>query len=194
MFFFIEAWSMNCVILIRPLGKTPMKFESKYKTSHSWKCIWKCHMRNDGHFVRGDEVKRLRQQHNGVVTAGPKQWGRGLKYGARYKSWQKVVNGASPSTTHALYAVWLPIDNNSSLNIYIYIMYIFILHEIPDDFLYPFVWWNTIFFRNLFYCQKVTLHHLHHTNGDEYFHERKGHHWFKNWLVACSTLTRYSIT
>ena len=31
-----------------------MKFESKYKTFHSSKCIWKCHLRNGGHFVQGE--------------------------------------------------------------------------------------------------------------------------------------------
>ena len=31
-----------------------MKFESKYKTFHSWKCTWKCNLRNGGHFVQGE--------------------------------------------------------------------------------------------------------------------------------------------
>ena len=31
--------------------QTFLKFESKYKTFHSWKCIWNSHLWNDGHFV-----------------------------------------------------------------------------------------------------------------------------------------------
>ena len=31
-----------------------MKFESKYRTSHSWKCIWKCRLWNGSHFVQGE--------------------------------------------------------------------------------------------------------------------------------------------
>ena len=34
-----------------PWKQTPVKFESKYKTFHSWKCTWKCHLGNGGHFV-----------------------------------------------------------------------------------------------------------------------------------------------
>ena len=33
--------------------QTSMNFESKYKTFYSWKCIWKCRLRNGGHFVQG---------------------------------------------------------------------------------------------------------------------------------------------
>ena len=31
-----------------------VKFESKYKTFHSWKCTWKCRLWNGGHFVQGE--------------------------------------------------------------------------------------------------------------------------------------------
>ena len=31
-----------------------MKFESKHKTFHSRKCIWKCYLRNGDHFVEGE--------------------------------------------------------------------------------------------------------------------------------------------
>ena len=31
-----------------------MKSELKLKSFHSWKCIWKCRLRNGGHFVQGD--------------------------------------------------------------------------------------------------------------------------------------------
>ena len=31
------------------------KFESKYKTFHSWKCAWNCRLRNGGHFVQGGD-------------------------------------------------------------------------------------------------------------------------------------------
>ena len=34
-------------------GKTFIrKFESKYETLHSWKCIWKCRLWNGGYFVQ----------------------------------------------------------------------------------------------------------------------------------------------
>ena len=36
-----------------PWEQTSVKFESKCKTFHSRKCIWKCRLRNGGHFVRG---------------------------------------------------------------------------------------------------------------------------------------------
>ena len=31
-----------------------MKFRSKYKNFNLWKCIWKYHLRNSGHFVEGE--------------------------------------------------------------------------------------------------------------------------------------------
>ena len=31
---------------------TSVKFESRYKTFHSWKCAWKCRLWNGGHFVQ----------------------------------------------------------------------------------------------------------------------------------------------
>ena len=36
-----------------PWEQILMKFESKYKTFHSQKCIWKYHLRNGSHFVWG---------------------------------------------------------------------------------------------------------------------------------------------
>ena len=32
-----------------PCEQTSMKFESKYRNFHSWKCIWKFRLRNGGH-------------------------------------------------------------------------------------------------------------------------------------------------
>ena len=43
-----------------PYEQTSVKFESKYKTFHSWKCIWKCRLGNGGHFSRGQWVKNQR--------------------------------------------------------------------------------------------------------------------------------------
>ena len=34
--------------------QTSVKIESKYITFHSWKYIWKCHLRNGDHFAQGD--------------------------------------------------------------------------------------------------------------------------------------------
>ena len=36
-----------------PQEQTSVKFESKYKLFHSWKCIWKCHLRNGSHVFQG---------------------------------------------------------------------------------------------------------------------------------------------
>ena len=36
-----------------PNEQTSMKFESKYKTFHSWKCFWKCCLLNGNHLVQG---------------------------------------------------------------------------------------------------------------------------------------------
>ena len=37
-----------------PWEQTSVKFEPKYKPFHSWKCIWKRHLQNGGHFVQGE--------------------------------------------------------------------------------------------------------------------------------------------
>ena len=34
--------------------QTSVMFESKYKRFHSWKCIWKCRLRNCSHFFPGE--------------------------------------------------------------------------------------------------------------------------------------------
>ena len=39
--------------------QTSVKFESKSKTLHSWNCIWKCHLRNRGHFIQGKMSWRI---------------------------------------------------------------------------------------------------------------------------------------
>ena len=44
-------WTIAGIFLIGPLGKTSVKFEPKYKTFLSWKCVWKCRLENGGHFV-----------------------------------------------------------------------------------------------------------------------------------------------
>ena len=35
-----------------------MKFQSKYKNFHSWKCIWKYRLRKGGHFVQGEMTQQ----------------------------------------------------------------------------------------------------------------------------------------
>ena len=35
-----------------PCEQTSVKFESRYKTFHPWKRIWKCRLRNGGHFIQ----------------------------------------------------------------------------------------------------------------------------------------------
>ena len=34
-----------------PWEQTSVKFESKYKAFHFWKCVWSCRLRNSSHFV-----------------------------------------------------------------------------------------------------------------------------------------------
>ena len=46
---------MMTVCQLDPQEQTSVKLESKYKTLHSWKCSWKCHLRNGGHFCRGGD-------------------------------------------------------------------------------------------------------------------------------------------
>ena len=50
--------------------QTSVKFESKYKTFHSRKCIWKCCRWNGGHFVQGgDELTyRILVTYNALVN------------------------------------------------------------------------------------------------------------------------------
>ena len=47
-----EPMLVNCPL--DPWEQTSVKFESKYKTFHSRKYIWKCRVRNIGHFVQGE--------------------------------------------------------------------------------------------------------------------------------------------
>ena len=39
-----------------PLQQSSVKFYSKCKIFHSWKCIWKHRLRNGGHFVQGEMI------------------------------------------------------------------------------------------------------------------------------------------
>ena len=39
---------------LNPWKETSVQSESKFKTFNSWKCIGKCCLRNDGHFVQGE--------------------------------------------------------------------------------------------------------------------------------------------
>ena len=57
---------------LNPEEQTSMKFQSKYKTFHSRKWIWKYHLRNGGHFVQREiaprwmPLKRMPQNQWGV--------------------------------------------------------------------------------------------------------------------------------
>ena len=42
---------------LNPKEQTSVKFQSKSRTFHSQKCIWKYRMQNGGHFVRGTWIK-----------------------------------------------------------------------------------------------------------------------------------------
>ena len=45
---------MLCQCQLDPKEQTSVKFQSKYKTFHSRKCIWKYRLRIGGHFVQGE--------------------------------------------------------------------------------------------------------------------------------------------
>ena len=47
----LEPMLQNCQL--DTLGQTSVKFESEYKTYHSWKCVSNCCLQNGSHFVRG---------------------------------------------------------------------------------------------------------------------------------------------
>ena len=63
-----HQWSQTCSLygpkpLSKPMlgycqlglkEKTSLKFLSKYKIFHSWKCIWKYCLRNGGHVIQGE--------------------------------------------------------------------------------------------------------------------------------------------
>ena len=46
-------WTNAGILLIRPLGTNFSESRFKYKSFHSWKCIWKLRLRNGGHFFQG---------------------------------------------------------------------------------------------------------------------------------------------
>ena len=46
-----------------------MKFESKYKTFHSWHCFWKCCLGNHRHFVQGELSYSRPRNPKGHITA-----------------------------------------------------------------------------------------------------------------------------
>ena len=46
---------------LHPWEQTSVKFDWQYKTFHSRKCIWICHLWNGGHFVWGDMSYELMQ-------------------------------------------------------------------------------------------------------------------------------------
>ena len=44
-----ESILTNCQLYHK--DRNPVKWESTNKTFHSWTCVWKCRMQNDGHFA-----------------------------------------------------------------------------------------------------------------------------------------------
>ena len=40
------------------IGFISMRFYSKLKCFHFWKCTWKCHLRNDGHLVWAPHISK----------------------------------------------------------------------------------------------------------------------------------------
>ena len=49
------TWINTDLLSIGPLGTNLSEFESRHKTSHSWKCIWKCCL-SSCHFAQGAVV------------------------------------------------------------------------------------------------------------------------------------------
>ena len=56
---------MLCYCQLDPWEQTLVKLLSKYKTFYSRKCIWKYHLRNGDHFVKGgwDNMAIILQMH-----------------------------------------------------------------------------------------------------------------------------------
>ena len=56
----LDLWEQNSV-----------KFESKYKTFHSWKCVRNCRLRNGGHCAQGEislkKANRRAMHHNNAL-------------------------------------------------------------------------------------------------------------------------------
>ena len=46
------TWTNADLLSIGPKEQTSVKFESKCKTFHLWKCVWKYRLRNGGHLVQ----------------------------------------------------------------------------------------------------------------------------------------------
>ena len=46
-----SIWTNAAILSITPKEHISVKFYLKFKSFHSWKCIWKCRLRNGGHFV-----------------------------------------------------------------------------------------------------------------------------------------------
>ena len=44
-------WTNARILLIKSLKQTSLKYQSKFKHFHSWKCVWKCCRRIGIHFV-----------------------------------------------------------------------------------------------------------------------------------------------
>ena len=44
-------WTNADLLFLGSKGTNSMKFEWKFETFHSRKCVWKCHLRNGGQFV-----------------------------------------------------------------------------------------------------------------------------------------------
>ena len=54
-----------------PREQTSVKFEWIYNIFHSWKCIWKCRLRNNCHFVQGDGLKNTEKHTGYIIVSWP---------------------------------------------------------------------------------------------------------------------------
>ena len=57
-----------------PKEHISMKFYLKFNFFHSWKCVWKCRLRNGGHLSRGTWIKVAFFLRSLILPLGSKVW------------------------------------------------------------------------------------------------------------------------
>ena len=77
-----------------------MKFESKYKSSHSRKCIWMCRLRNGGHFVQR-EMGWWKAPNQGCLRQGD------FQFQVAWPWWRQLQNQNYKISKHfQLFLAW----------------------------------------------------------------------------------------
>ena len=95
-----------------------MKLKSKYKTFHSWKCIWKCCLRDGSHFVQGGDELNQSPEHTHPLCI-PSSW-----YPSYESFWHQIEGWKLECTTHIVlkngwcqcqcYEIWIYLLQSSA--------------------------------------------------------------------------------